>query len=345
MAPVMRALIDNNLKYRFITTGQHQETMTDILSNFELRGPDYSLHDGKDITSIPSMLLWIVKIIIKTIFNRREIFGGDKSGIVLVHGDTFSTLLGALMGRVAGLKVGHIESGLRSYHLLHPFPEEITRLITFRLSTHLFCPGEWAVNNVSQYKAEKINTFYNTLSDSLSYSHGFDKNIDIKVPNSQYAVATIHRVENIYSLSAITRIVSTIETIAQHIHIIFILHKTTENKLKRFGLYNSLNKNPNIEFRGRYDYFRFIKLISSADFVISDGGSNQEECSYLGIPVLLLRMATERQEGLGKNCLLSKFDDNAIQSFTKNYESYRIKADIPPKSPSSIIAEACKEFV
>ena len=91
----------------------------------------------------------------------------DREGIVLVHGDTASTLIGAILGKTAGLKVGHIESGLRSRRLLHPFPEEIIRLMTFLLSDLYFCADDWAVGNLRRLRGIKINTGGNTLLDAV----------------------------------------------------------------------------------------------------------------------------------------------------------------------------------
>ena len=134
MAPVMKLLEQQGIEYNYISTGQHRETMDDILANFGIKLPDQITYTGKDITSVIQMFTWSVRNIVHTLQNKHAIFRNDTNGIVLVHGDTFSTLLGALMGKIAGLKVGHIESGLRSFNLFHPFTEEITRILTFRLS-------------------------------------------------------------------------------------------------------------------------------------------------------------------------------------------------------------------
>jgi UDP-N-acetylglucosamine 2-epimerase (non-hydrolysing) len=344
MAPVMKALTENGLDYRFISTGQHRETMDDILRNFNLRSPDYVLYDGPDITSIPKMAIWAIRILWRTLSKRTEIFGNGSSGIVLVHGDTFSTLLGAMMGRFAGLKVGHVESGLRSFNLFHPFPEEIIRLLTFRLSHYLFCPGAWAAGNVASCAAQKIDTGENTLRDSLRLAVSVLDASKMEIPEKSFAVITLHRFENICSRSALERVVKIVERIAENNHVLFILHKPTEKNLRKFGLYARLVELKNVELRQRYDYFRFIKLVSMADFVVSDGGSNQEECYYLGKPVLLLRTATERREGLGENCILSGYDLGIVDRFVATWQDSRRPSRAPEHSPSDIIAKYCREF-
>jgi UDP-N-acetylglucosamine 2-epimerase (non-hydrolysing) len=346
MAPILKTLKMEGIDYNYISTGQHKATIDDILANFAIKKPDYVLYDGKDITSVFQMLIWGIKNLFKTVLHKKVIFKNDKKGIVLVHGDTFSTLLGAVMGKIGGLKVAHVESGLRSFNLFHPFPEEITRLLTFRLSDYMFCPGEWAQNNLVKYNGIKINTQLNTLYDSLRFALPAIENLTgVEIPNKPYGVVTLHRFENLYNYEAVNRIVSIVESISQQHFLVFILHKPTEIKLKKFKFYAALDNNPNIELRERYDYFKFIKLILEADFVISDGGSNQEECYFLGKPILLLRKATERHEGLSENCVLSRYDPIVIDEFINHIGSYQHELKQLSFSPSKIIVDKCKTFI
>ncbi len=344
MAPVMLELTNKGISYRLISTGQHRETMDEILCNFGLKPPDYFLYKGVDITSIPKMVVWFVYVLWRSYWNRDVVFDNDKRGIILVHGDTFSTLLGALIGKFAGLTVGHVESGLRSYNLFNPFPEEITRLITFRLSDYLFCPGSWAVGNVQKYKGIKIDTGGNTLGEALALALENEEVPDVDIPSQPFAVVTIHRFENIYSSSTLGRVMNVVKYIARKKHLLFILHKPTENKLREFGLFDQLVAMDRVEIRSRYDYFSFIKLLSKADFVVSDGGGNQEECYYLGKPLLLLRKVTERQEGLGENCVLSHYDLKTVENFINNWQCYCFSTTLLSCTPSRVIAESVADY-
>lgn len=248
------------------------------------------------------------------------------------------------MARVAGLSVGHVESGLRSFRLFHPFPEEIIRLATFRLSDILFCPSPWAIGNVAGQRAEKVDTGGNTLADALRLALSVTGVVDSNIPAEPFALVTLHRFENIYSRPVLERVVGIVEGIAQSRRILFILHPPTEMKLREFGLYERLAGLPSIELRQRYDYFRFIRLLAAADFVVSDGGSNQEECFYMGKPILLLRRATERQEGLGENCVLSRFDPAVIECFLTDWGKHRRPPRFPERRASDIIVRHCRAF-
>ena len=346
MAPIMGVLKNQSIDYNYISTGQHKGTIDEILKNFDIKKPDFVFYDGKDVTSVIQMFAWATRIAVKTLRQKKQIFRNDKNGIVLVHGDTFSTILGALLGKVAGMKVAHVESGLRSFNLFHPFPEEITRILTFRLSDYMFCPGDWAVNNLDRYKKIKINTHYNTLLDSLRIALPEIRKInDIDMPQHPFGIVTLHRFENIFNRKAVDRIISIVERIANTRHLLFILHKPTEIQLRKYDYLRRLEDNPNVELRERYDYFRFIKLILEADFVVSDGGSNQEECYYLGKPIILLRKATERNDGLDRNCVVSKYDDRVIDDFLVNLEKYRFDPVWLESSPSEMIVDNCRQFL
>lgn len=336
MAPIMVRLSEQDVPYNLISTGQHRATMKEMLEEFGLKQPDVVLYDGPDIVSLPKMLLWMLRILWRCIFSRRRIFGERPTGMVLVHGDTFSTLLGALMGRLAGLRVGHVESGLRSFNLLHPFPEELTRVLTFRLSHTLYCPGQWAMDNVAKLRKEKIDTGTNTMADAVALALKMDRRRD-HVPAEPFGLVSLHRYENIFRKDVFERIINLLESVARERRLLFILHPPTAKQLDRTGFRERLESNPQIELRPRYTYFDFVSLIEAADFIITDGGSIQEESSYLGVPCLLMRKATERQEGLGENVVLSNYDPDVIETFVRNSERYRRPPAFQSACPTQII--------
>jgi UDP-N-acetylglucosamine 2-epimerase (non-hydrolysing) len=343
MAPIMIELQQRKIKYFFIFSGQHKETIDDLLVNFNIKKPDIILYKGKDITNIFQAVIWIFRVLIKTFSLKEKIYSKKKS-IILTHGDTFTTVLGALIGKFFNIKVAHIESGLRSFNFFNPFPEEINRVITFYLTDYYFAPNDWAVSNLKRFKGKKFNTDRNTLYDSLKLAIKNEDIIKLELPPCKYVVISIHRFENIFDSNRLKNIVKILNEISKKFYLIFILHLPTLKNLKKFGLIAKLDSNKNIELRKRMDYFSFIKLIYHSEFIISDGGSNQEECYYLNKPCLLLRNKTERIEGIGENVLLSNYKREKINYFVKNYTkmvNIKIKEDFNPskKIVDSLIKE------
>lgn len=335
IAPVMLALRNNKVPYSFVSFGQHKETIDDILRNFDLSPPDVRIYDGPDITSVLQMLKWGALVIAKSVLRKKQIFGQHPSNILVVHGDTFSAVLGALIGKLLRFRVAHVESGLRSFDFKNPFPEELFRVAVFCLTDVYYCPGEIEYKNLKRFKGEKIITRGNTIVDAAQKA--MESQPETTGPSS-YCVASLHRVENFSSLAASQRIVNLLEIVASSCQVVFVLHKITEKALIRFGLYERLRANPRIEIRPRTDYFSFIRLLRGSRFVVSDGGSNQEECSYMGIPTILLRKATERHDGLDSSVVLSNYDVSVIEAFLRNVETFRRPTRVLSDSPAQIIA-------
>jgi UDP-N-acetylglucosamine 2-epimerase (non-hydrolysing) len=215
---------------------------------------------------------------------------------VLTHGDTLTTWLAALVGKLTRTPVMHVESGLRSFDLRRPFPEEINRLITFRLADHFACPGDWALENLRRYDGAKLNTFVNTQVDTLRFGIQHAHEAKIQLPRHKYVVA-------------------------------------------KLGFKERLEKNAGIWLLPRLEYLPFIKAVMGSEFVVTDGGGNQEELSYLGKPTLILRARTERREGLGENAIVSGTDENVISRFVEDYKTFERPQRIPSHSPSRAIVD------
>lgn len=316
MAPVILEIERRKLSLNLVLTGQHSETMGQLMADFGIATLPRYLYRGPEITGIVQMAKWFVSSCVRAIRLSNEFMPRQlgEPNVVLVHGDTFSTLLGAVVGRLLRVDVAHIEAGLRSYNIFHPFPEELTRMAVFRLSRLSFCPGDWAYANMAAYTSMAINTGSNTLRDALRLMLTFPSRISLPF-NREYGIASIHRFENIFNRSKLHEIVVLIEQAAASFPIVFVLHPATRKKLTQFGLLDRLQGNPSIHLAPRMGYADFVQLMRSARFVITDGGGNQEELSYLGIPTLLMRKATERKEGLGTTATLCNYDIATLMTF------------------------------
>lgn len=323
MAPLMVLMQKENIEYEFVYTAQHRETIQRVIKDFGVKQPDRVLYSRGEANTIYKFMGWWGSMFLK-IFIPRKVF--PIKGLILTHGDTATCSWTAFVGKLAGCRVAHVESGLRSFNILAPFPEELMRLISFRFSDIYFCPNKWAMNNLKKYKGEKVNLGINPLYDSIMAVVKSKKTIHTDKPKGKYIVVSIHRYENIFKSRFENTIIPLLEEIAlQGLTLVFVLHPTTREvlKKKKGRLYKRLQDNPKILLKKRYPFFEFITLLSQSEFVITDGGSNQEELSYLGVPTLLFRELTERIEGLGKNVIISQFDRKKIFHFINNYKLYK----------------------
>lgn len=338
-APVMRALEKRAIPYRFVFAAQHRETIDAIRKDFGVKPPDYVLSGGEaEAKTIRLFGGWAWRALHALLWRRRAILP-FRGGIVINHGDTATCLWGTLLARLTGNQSMHLESGLRSFHLFKPFPEELIRLLTFAFTTVYACPNAWAVDNLRRHRGVKLNTRFNTLLDAVRLALSGERASAAANPGSPYAVVSIHRFEHIFKPAVFRSILDHVERIAGAMPLVFVAHPATVQQLDRLGLRCRLDANPSIDVRDRRPFFEFIRLVDAAEFVVTDGGSNQEELFYLGKPTLLLREATERREGLGGNAVLSKLDPDRITEFCANYAAYRRPPVAADASPSEVICD------
>lgn len=323
MAPVIRAIERRDWSFQLIHTGQHKESMEALRRDFGIQTSWQLLNKGSEIKNKHQAIAWLAKLIVRIATNQvllnQRLSNND---IILVHGDTFSTILGALIGKRLSIPVAHVEAGLRSFNLFNPFPEEINRLIAFRLSNIAFCPGQWALSNLKNYRKLKcVDTHHNTILDSLRFALK-QKPVSNNIDN--YGVISIHRFENIFIASRLRQIIKTLIAISQKypFKLVFVLHPATYSRLEKQRLLHDLEFNDNIILKNRMGYVDFINLMAASQFVITDGGSNQEELHYLGIPTYLMRKTTERQEGLNDNIILGEYSSEKLARFLANLSQY-----------------------
>ena len=337
-APVMKELQDRNINYKYVQTDQHPELNRELEKRFGLKSPDLRLWQSKkDLVKFYEMPIWFMTCF-KTAVKNREFFGNEK--IIITHGDTMSTLFACIIGKLFSLKVAHIEAGLRSFNVMHPFPEEMIRRISSKMASLLFSPSAWAIGNLRNEPGIKINTQQNTVYDTLA-DFVTKQN---RTEQDKYVIAAIHRQETIYSQPRFKKAVDLVLSVAQKFKVIYIIHKTSENQLKQYGFWETLEKNPNIKLTGYLEYITFMNLVKNCEFVMSDGGGLQEETYFLDVPCLILRNRTEREIGLNQTSYLSGFDDEKISHFLNNYTSYHRKQGFVRYFPSKKIVDELLKF-
>jgi UDP-N-acetylglucosamine 2-epimerase (non-hydrolysing) len=300
VAPVLRLAQASGLRHTVWFTGQHHESIDDLIADFGLTSKFVLPANPKERSSIGRLLIWIPKTVHDCFryVNATKLWTG-KRPLVIVHGDTLSTWLGAVAGRWGGGDIVHLESGLSSGKWNDPFPEELLRRLTFRKARYAICPNDEAAERMQQYAGcIVVNTKENTLLDCVRFAAN---TVSRDSQPRDYFVASIHRFQNIYKRDELARIVDEMIAAAEFGDLYFILHPPTEIRLKRYGLFDALSAARGVHVRPRMPYTDFLVLLSGARAVFSDGGSNQEELSYLGVPTLLYRDRSERPDGIGAN--------------------------------------------
>jgi UDP-N-acetylglucosamine 2-epimerase (non-hydrolysing) len=341
MLPVIKVFSERGADFKIIATGQNDIRNSDLLRSINIDNVDIVLSDKKIRQTAASLLFWFIKTLVGGFFVLRKEFrqNDNKNSIVIVHGDTVSTLMGGILTKAHRLKLAHVEAGLRSFNLLRPFPEELDRVLVSRMADIHFCPNEWAVGNIKRRNRLVVNTESNTLIESLQLALEQNTNAEYTklINNRSYFIFVAHRQENLYNEGLMRFLIDKLFEVSENKHCVFVVHDPTEVALKKLELYEKIKSNKNITVLPRQPYFNFMQLLSGCDFIITDGGSNQEESYYFGKPCLILRSVTERIEGLEENVVISNNDPNVIDGFVGNYQDHVRPVQKTTVKPSEII--------
>lgn len=267
----------------------------------------------------------------------------QKGDIAVVHGDTFSTFLGATYAKRLGLRLAHVEAGMRSGDIFNPFPEEINRRLVSRWADFHFAPDTEAATHLHNEKrtGEIIVTGGNSVYDALISTLNLPRPSDL--PTSDYVLANLHRFENLQSNDRWNVLIDTLVQTQKKAPVFFVMHPPTEARLSQDTAAQKRLKDAGVSLLNRQSYTRFVHLLAGAKFVLTDGGSNQTECAYLGLPCLILREKTELVDGIGANCILSQFNQKVIEEFLSDTEKFKKSQVALPRSPSQKIIQVISE--
>jgi UDP-N-acetylglucosamine 2-epimerase (non-hydrolysing) len=300
MSPIIRECELLGLDYFVLHTGQHYSYNMDkvFFEQLELPEAKYNLEVGSrsHAEQTGKMLIGIEKVLLK-----------EKPDVVLVEGDTNTVLAGALAAVKLGVKVGHVEAGLRSYD--RRMPEEVNRVLADHCSDFLFAPTEKSKQTLLHegIPEEKISVTGNTVVDAVFQNLEISKrrrNVldDLDLKSHEYFLATVHRQENVDDEGRFRSIIEGLERIRKEFdfELIYPVHPRARKQLKLFGI--TLNDVRIIE---PLDYLSFLLLECNARLVLTDSGGVQEETCILKVPCVTLRDNTERPETLeaGSNVL------------------------------------------
>ena len=310
-APVLRALsAHREVRQSLIHTGQHYDTaMSNVFfQQLGMAEPDCNLGVGSGTHAQQTAA---VMQAFEPVLQER------KPDMVLVYGDVNSTLAAALVCSKLGVRVGHVEAGLRSRD--RTMPEEVNRVLTDQLSDRLFTPSADADENLIREGIDrsKIHRVGNVMIDSLvRLLPSADGCFPADVP-SPYALVTLHRPSNVDELPWLEELLTTLSEISSQLKIVFPVHPRTRQRLNQLGVVEKVSTH--LQLVDPLPYLEFIALQRRATVVITDSGGIQEETTFLGVPCLTVRENTERPITVtqGTNQLVGR-DVGKLRSAVKN---------------------------
>lgn len=312
MCPLVKEFQKRSDEFETIVcvTGQHREMLDQVLQIFDVK-PDYDLNimkQGQDLTDVTARVLT----------GLRDVFKECRPDVVLVHGDTTTSMAGALAAFYAQIPVGHVEAGLRTHNIYSPWPEEINRQITGRIASYNFAPTPLSEKNLIEEKAQgNIYVTGNTVIDALhlvvdklsndpSLSAEQDRilkeagyDITRLVDGKKLVLITGHRRENFGD--GFIRMVTAMKDLSEkypNVDFVYPMHLNPNVRKPIHEVFGEDLTLPNFFFIEPLQYLEFVHLMNKATIVLTDSGGIQEEAPGLGKPVLVMRDTTERPEAL-----------------------------------------------
>ncbi len=335
---------DSEFLPMIVHTGQHYDAaMSDsFFVDLGMPKPDVHLNVGSASHAVQT-----AKIMVEF----EPIVLGQKPDWVLVVGDVNSTIACALVCAKLGVKVAHVEAGLRSFD--RTMPEEINRILTDSISDLLLTPSPDGNENLKKegIADEKVKLVGNVMIDSLLRNLKIAESSKIRetldLTENEYAVLTLHRPSNVDDKETFSGLLEALLEISEKIPIIFPAHPRSRGKIEEFGFSEKV-KSSNIKLIEPLGYLDFMRLYSGAKLVLTDSGGLQEETTALGIPCLTLRENTERPITIemGTNILVgtnpNKIKQNAFQILENNS---KIDAKMPPLWDGKTAERICDELL
>ena len=318
VAPLYKAInekrekLNVNIEHLICHTGQHYDEMMSkvFFDELELPIPDFFLGigGGSHAEQTGKVMIEFEKILIN-----------QKPDLVIVVGDVNSTIACSLAAVKLGIKVAHVEAGLRSND--RTMPEEINRILTDSISDYLFVSEPEGIKNLRKEgkKEEEIIFVGNTMIDSLvNYLPVIEKSkilSELELAKEDYVLVTFHRPSNVDNVENLNSIVELLNRLSVYKKVVFPIHPRTKERLFNSGLEKNLHKKE-IIFTDPIGYIDFISLVKNSSLVITDSGGIQEETTFLGVPCITTRKTTERPitVEIGTNVLVGEDFEKAYSA-------------------------------
>ncbi len=329
IAPVHRVFLNHKgVADHFIChTGQHyDERMSKIFfTDLKMPEPDFYLGagSGSHAEQTARIMIEFEKIVLT-----------EKPDLVIVAGDVNSTIACSLVAVKLGIKVAHIEAGLRSFD--RTMPEEINRILTDSISDYLFVTEESGLINLQKEGISREKIFFtgNVMIDSLVHFLPATANSDIlkefNLTKDKYCLVTLHRPSNVDSPEFLVTLFEVLSTLAGKVKVVFPVHPRTMKNIESAGLKENLSQN--LLLAEPAGYIDFLALIKNAGLIITDSGGIQEESTFLGVQCITVRENTERPitVKLGTNQLIGTDLQKVKQAALDITNGKKKKGTIPP---------------
>jgi UDP-N-acetylglucosamine 2-epimerase (non-hydrolysing) len=292
VAPIHKAIAERGrLSQLLVHTGQHYDVkMSDVFfTDLGMPAPDVSLGIGSGSHAEQTARVMI---------ELEKVFLRERPDLVSVVGDVNSTLAGALVASKMGIRISHVEAGLRSFD--HRMPEEINRIVTDRLAELLLTPSPDADANLLKEGVDpsRIHFVGNVMIDTLLASKARAEKLstlaELGLTPGGYAVCTLHRASNVDDPKMLGGLLSALAHVAARLPILFPVHPRTRKMFADQGLSGLLERSPGLRLVEPMGYLEFLALTSQARLILTDSGGLQEESTALGVSCLTLRENTER---------------------------------------------------
>ena len=297
MAPVVKALeAADDMESIVTVTAQHREMLDQVLHLFSIT-PDYDLN-------IMSQGQTLYDVTCKALLGLQGVLKEAKPDVVLVHGDTTTTFVGALAAFYEGIPVGHVEAGLRTGNIYSPFPEEMNRKLTGAIGTYHFAPTSTSESNLLKENINPAhlyvtgNTVIDALQTTVQTDYTFKEELlnQIDYINNKVILVTTHRRENLGDpMRNVYEAIRDIINEQEDVEVIFPMHR---NPKVRNIVQDVLGHMDRVHLIEPLEYEPFANLMARTYLIMTDSGGIQEEAPSLGKPVLVLRDTTERPEAV-----------------------------------------------
>lgn len=342
LAPVIRALDERGEAVELWNTAFHVGGLPATLHDLGLPQPTVELvptRRHKDVVRAGQVPGWAARILWTVVRRRRtlrrRLSVGTRRPLVVVHGDTFSTVLGALLGRFLRAEVAHVEAGMRTGNIWHPMPEELNRRLVAKIATVHFAPTQHEVEHLRRERARGsiVDTGANTVIDALRLAIGGDVPA-IDLP-AEFGLVTLHRFEMLRNGPVFTQTLEVLHEASRTIPLVMPAGNTERNRIEELGLRHLFDD----RFRlvDKQPYARFMPLLARARFVVTDSGGLQQECGILGKPAAIHREAVESQQGIGDNLLLTGLDMDVLRDFLRTWRDYARPSLLDEFHPTEVI--------